>query len=120
MPNRISNDFTSTIAGSVFAKGGEDIIKPPVGHEFIGFTTLADTVLYSRHGLAYPSGKTFYERKNFIQVKTGSIIAYYGRTTPKTGDPVGDCISEFEKGVSADGGILEKTQCVTEKLNKLI
>ena len=84
MSHRISNDFTSTIAGSVFTKGGEERIKPPVGHEFVGFTTLADTVLYSKPDFTYPSGETFYERKDFMQVETGSIIAYYSRTTPKT------------------------------------
>ena len=99
MPNRISNDFTSTIAGSVFTKAGEDIIKPPVGHEFVGFTTLADTVLYSKPDFTYPSGQTFYERKDFMQVETGNIIAYYGRVVPKS--KVKKILNEFTGAAAA-------------------
>ena len=99
MSHRISNDFTSTIAGSVFTKGGEERIKPPVGHEFVGFTTLADTVLYSKPDFTYPSGETFYERKDFMQVETGSIIAYYSRTTPKT--KVKKILNEFTGAAAA-------------------
>ena len=99
MPNRISNDFTSTIAGSVFTKGGEERIKPPVGHEFIGFTTLADTVLYSEPDFTYPSGQTFYERKDFMQVETGNIIAYYGRVVPKS--KVKKILNEFTGAAAA-------------------
>jgi hypothetical protein len=99
MSNRIANDFSSTIAGSVFTKGGEGIIKAPVGHEFVGFTTLANTVIYSKPDFTYPSGRTIYERKDFMQVQTGSVIAYYARTTPKT--KVKKILNEFSGAAAA-------------------
>ena len=41
---RITNDFVSTIEGSVFTKASSDAIKPPTDHVFVGFTTLAATL----------------------------------------------------------------------------
>ena len=41
---RITNDFVSTIEGSVFTKASSDLIVPPTNHIFVGFTTLEATL----------------------------------------------------------------------------
>ena len=41
---RITNDFVSTIEGSVFTKASNDLIVPPTDHIYVGFTTLSATL----------------------------------------------------------------------------
>ena len=47
---RITNDFISTIEGSVFSKTGSAIV-PPTNHVFVAITTLAATTFSNTTGL---------------------------------------------------------------------
>jgi len=83
MAQRIANDFSSIIAGSVFTKASSDAIVPPTGHVFVGFTTLTATTFDA----------------------TGGLVAETSTQFANTEDAAGDLAAGSETAAEGSGGL---------------